>query len=356
MSISNSNHEGWYETVFLTGGFLSAVPGALAAICGLVLCVSPFVLAPPGNPGDIAESVLLAVLLTAGAAKFLAEASRARRVRSSLHIASGELEIRAGRGILRSTRAFGAVEVDRFLLTRTVGTEPPLFSAAVVPRPGIPVPIIDGDPDEASVRDVAVTLSRGMDVPLEDRRYDVSLRPEGAGPQAPARVAVFGEGPRTVLSWSYRDRLMPNLSLLALGVLAFLTFGLPRVVTPSVPVILALSALMLLVALGLLAHIVRTLTVRRVTLRSDAVRVERFFAGIPLVTRLAIFAEMKAVLVLRQGPLRKAVIRSSGQRTAVSLPFEDARVAGWLCARIHRAAHEAIRPKPAVARKREGEV
>jgi hypothetical protein len=356
MSISNSNHEGWYETVHVADGVLRAVPGRLAAAVGLALCISPFVLAFPTEPGDIAEGVLLALVLAAGAAKFLAEASRARRIRSSLHIASGELEVRAGRGILRSTRAFGAVEVDRFLLTRTVGVEPPLFSVAVVPRPGIPVPIVAGDPDEAKVRDVAVTLSRGMDVPLEDRRYDVSLRPEGAGPQAPARVAVFEEGRRTVFSWSYRDRLAPNLSLLALGFLAFLTFGLPRVVTPSVPVILALSALMLLTALGLLAHVVRTLTVRRVTLRPDAARVERFLAGVPLLTRLAIFAEMKAVLVLRQGPFRKAVIRSSGQRTAVSLPFEDPRVAGWLCTRIHRAAHDAIRPARAVARKREGEV
>jgi hypothetical protein len=240
--------------------------------------------------------------------------------------------------------------VDRFLLTRTVGREPPRFTAAVVAHPGVPVPVVSGDADEAQVRDVAVTLSRGMDVPLEDRRYDVSLKPEGAGPQAPARVAVYADGARTVFTWCYRDRLRPNLTLLAFGFLVFLTFGLPRMVTPAVPVILALSCLMLLTALGLLAHVIRTLSVRRVTLRPDAVRLERFLAGVPLLTRLALFGEMKAVLVMRQGPFRKAVIRSAGQRTAVSLPFEDPRLAGWLCSRIHRAAHDAIRPRRAGTR------
>jgi len=354
MSISIRNRSGWYETVFRTGGPLHAVPGALAAAAGLLLCVSPFILAPPDDAGDIVESVLLAVLLIAGAAKLLAEASRARRIRSSLHIASGELEVRAGRGPLASTRAFGAVEVDRFLLTRRGGSEPPLYSAAVVVRPGPPVPLIDGDPDEVQVRDVAVTLARGMDVPLEDRRYDVALRPDGAGPQAPARVAVFEEGPRVVFTWSYRDRLMPNLSLLALGMLAFLTFGLPRVATPAVPIIIALSTLMLAVALGLLAHVLRTSTVRRVTLRPDAVRVERHLAGVPLLTRLAIFSEMKAVLVLRRGPFATVVLRLEGRRTALSLPFEDPRMAGWLSGRIHRAAHDAVRPVRSAAR--EGKV
>ena len=350
MSITIRNHEGWYEATYRNGGGFPGLIRAIEAATGIFLCDSPVLLAPPTGPEGIAGSVLLVLLLGAAATKLLAEASRVRRIRSSLHVASGELEVRVGRGLLARTRAFGAVEVDRFLLSRREAVEPPSFVAAVVPQQGTPVPIIAGDPDEVTVRDVALTFSQGMDVPLEDRRYDVSLNSEGAGPQAPARVAVFGEGPRAVFTWSYRDQLKPTVGLLALGLVAFLAFGLPQIVEPALPWVLVSSAVMLALALALGAHVLRTMTTRRVTLRDDAVRVERHFAGIPMLSKLGIFAELKAVLLVRRGPFTSIILRSEGRRTAVSLPFEDPRVAGWLSGRIHRAAHDAIRPGRAAAR------
>jgi hypothetical protein len=235
------------------------------------------------------------------------------------------------------------VEVDRFLLTKKDGTEAARFSAAVVPMRGPPIPIVDGDADEGAVRDAALMLARGMDVPLEDRRYNVSLDAEGAGPQEPSRVAARDEGARVVFSWSYRDRLRPNVSLLALGLLGFLALGLPSLVTLPFPLVVGSACLMLVLALGIAAHTVRSLAVRRITLRPDAVRAERFIAGIPLLSRLALFIEMKAILLHRRGPFATVILRSEKQSTSVSLPFEDPRVAGWLSGRIHRAAHDANR-------------
>lgn len=343
MSISIRNHDGRYEATWRSGGGLPGLIRALEAATGLFLCASPVLLAPPTGPEGIAGCVLLVLLLGGAAAKLLAESSRARRIRASLHVASGELEVRAGRGILARTRAFGAVEVDQILLSRKDSAEPPDFVAAVVPRQGAPVPVVAGDPDEAAVRDVAVTFSRGMEVPLEDRRWDVSLTPDGASAQAPARIAVFGDGLRAVFTWSYRDQLRPTVGLLALGLVAFLAFGLPKIVEPGLVWVLVSSVVMLGLALALGAHVLRTMTIRRVTIRDDAVRVERHLAGIPMLSKLGIFAELKAVLLIRRGPFTSVVLRSEGRRTAVSLPFEDPRVAGWLSGRIHRAAHDAIR-------------
>lgn len=342
MSVETRHPEGRYEIVFRREGGGRGLLSVLAAALGILLAASPVVLAPPSTPDAIAGMTLLELLLLVSTLKFLAEMSRARRIVTSLHIASGELEVRAGRGLFAKTQALGAVEVDHFLLCRGEGPDAG-FTLSVVARLALPVPIVTEDRDELKVRDVALLLSQGMDVPLEDRRYDVTLRPEGAGPQAPSRVAVFDDGSRIVFTWSYRDRLRSGLSLLVLGTLAFLAFGLPAVIEPPVAVVIATAAVMTLLAIGLLIHVLRSLVVRRVTVREDAVRVERSLAGVPLLSHLALLPELKAILVLRKGGLARIVLRLSGRRTAVSLPFEDPRVAGWLSGRIHHAAHSAAK-------------
>jgi hypothetical protein len=342
MSVETRHPEGRYEIVFRREGGRWGFLSGLAAGLGVLLAASPAILATHWTTDSVAGLTLLEILLAVASLKFLAEASRARRITTSLHVASGELEVRAGRGIFAKTRALGAVEVDHFLLCRGEGADA-RFTLSVVPRLALPVPIVTADPDELKVRDVALLLSQGMDVTLEDRRYDVTLRPEGAGPQAPARVAVFDDGSRVVFTWAYRDRLRPGLSLLALGTLAFLAFGLPAVLSPPVAVVLVTAGVMVVLALGLLVHVLRSLTERRVTVREDAVRVERSIAGVPLLSHLALLPELKAILVLKKGGLARIVLRLSGRRTAVSLPFEDPRVAGWLSGRIHHAAHAAVK-------------
>jgi hypothetical protein len=342
MSVETRHPEGRYEIVFRREGGGRGRLSLLAAVVGILLAVAPVVLAPPATTDAIAGMTLLEILLLVATLKFLAEMSRARQIVTSLHIASGELEVRAGRGVFAKTQALGAVEVDHFLLCRSEGPDA-RFTLSVVARLALPVPIVTEDPDELKVRDVALLLSQGMDVSLEDRRYDVTLRPEGAGPQAPARVAVFDDGSRIVFTWSYRDRLRPGLSLLILGTLAFLAFGLPAVIEPPVAVVFATAGVMTLLAIGLLIHVLRSLVVRRVTVREDAVRVERSLAGVPLLSHLALLPELKAILVLKKGGLARIVLRLSGRRTAVSLPFEDPRVAGWLSGRIHHAAHSAAK-------------
>jgi hypothetical protein len=337
MPIETRSRDGRYQVVHRrrAPGVGSGLLGSAPALLGFALSFAPVFLTRPQTGVSLAGLVALQILIVAAGLKLLAEASRRERVVTTLLISPGEVEVRLGRGPFALTRAFGAVETDRFRLSRVSVGDAPLFSLVIVPVIGSPVPVVPADPDEGAVRDAALVLSGGMGAPLDDVRY---AAPGSAAP--PARVARSGDDERTVLSWSYRDRFRPRASMLALGVVAALSAAMPGLVGFGlllVPVVVA----DLFVALSLVVHALVTLSERRVVLRPESVRVERFLGGIPLTQRLVLFREIKAVLVLRRGPLATLHVRVEGGGRAAALPFEDPGVAGWLKLTIDREAHRA---------------
>jgi hypothetical protein len=340
MPVETRSREGRYVAIHRrhAGGVGSNLLRVLPAIIGVVLLAAPAFLARPVSGLSLAGLIALELLLAVGGYKLLAEASRRDRVVTTLHVASGEIEARFGRGLLSLTRAFGAVETDRFQLTRIEGGSGPLFTLALLPRFGPPVPVVGGDLDEVACRDVGLVLSQGMGVPLEDARYPGMVGAPGAG--TPARVGRSGGDPRTVLTWEYRDRFRPRASLLALGVIATLSGLLPILARWMGSTLILVALVILAMSVALAGHVLFTLVTRRVTLRPDAVRVERLLSAIPLVQRLAPYEEIKAVLVLRRGPLAALHLRLSGGRPGVVLPFEEPSLAGWLKLMIERAAHQ----------------
>jgi hypothetical protein len=316
--------------------------GRLLAGAGLLLVLAPATALPGAGAGVFFEILAGQLLLLAAAGKLLAESSRRNVVRTSLHVATGEVEVKAGRGPLSRTLAFGAVEVDRLLLARCGRADRPRYDLLLVPHSGGPVRIVTAEPDGAAALDLALVLSQGMNVAFEDRRLPA---PDPAGGQTPppARVAGSGEGARRVYTWDYRDRFRPEASLAALGGGAALAVVLPALSRQVGSLVVVPLLLLLGVALAVAGHAVRSLTIRRVVLRPDAVRVERQFASLSLVARLVLYSELKAVLLLPRGPVATVSLRAGSGARGVALPLEDPPVAAWLRHTIQRAAHDAGR-------------
>jgi len=334
MSISTRNIAGRMMVEWRRDGAAARLARAPAAL-GLLLVLSPALFAPELTGRSLTGMAIGQVLLLGAAWLLLAEGSRARRVRASLHVASGELEIRRGTGLLAAGEAWGAVEVDRVRLDRP---ETSAFRISLLVRVGPPVTVVPAESDEPLARDAAVLVAQGMGVPLEDLRY------RGAEPAAadrepsPGRVASLTRDRRQVFTWSYRDRFRPEATLLGAGAAFVVALLLPPVARAAGTAgLAAATGVVVLLSLGALAHVLTTLTVRRLTFRPDAVRLERSIFGLPLLSRVALFDELKAILVLRRGPLATLSLRTAG-RSGIALPFEDPKIAAWLRHRIGRAA------------------
>ncbi|MHC4471678.1 MAG: hypothetical protein ACYTDY_09175 [Planctomycetota bacterium] len=338
MPIETRSREGRYEVIHRrhAGGAWSRLLRAALPWLGLALLATPVLLTRPESGLSLGGLVALQILVAVAGVKLLAETYRRERAVTTLFIASGEVEVRRGRWPLGVARALGAVETDELKLTRQEGDRTPLFSVDIVPLLGPPVPVITADPDEGACRDAALVLSQGMAVPLSDTRYGT---PEGAAP--PVRMARCGDDRRTVLTWSYRDRFRPGASLLALGSVTAISALLPVLADRVGLLLVPIVVVDLLLALALAVHVLVTLTERKVTLRPDAIRVERFLSAIPLLQRLILYREIKAILVFRRGSLASLKVRLEGGGRGVALPFEEARVAGWLKLTIDREAHQA---------------
>jgi len=334
MSIAITSRDGRFEVRFRSepGSASVRVTRVMAVGAGLLLLA---VLPAVGfRVRGFAPALVVAAIASAVVAwKLLAEASRRERLLACLHIAAGELEIRSGRWPFRLMRAFGAVEVDRVRLARTPRGKRQLFSAYLIVRSGPPVELVWSEPDESACREVALVVSQGMAVPLEDRRY-----PGGLEEEDPPRVARLQEDRLTVLCWDARDRLRPRACLVGLGAIAALFSPLFADRVPPLASIL-LSVAVLAIAVAILVHVLAALSSRRVTLRPDAVRVERRIGGVPLFQRLILYEDLKAVVVRRRLLLAAVHFRVQGRSPGPVLPFEEPALAGWLKSTVERAAH-----------------
>ncbi len=339
MPVITRNRDGRYEAVIRrdAAGLPVRILRALPAGAGLgFLAAAALALAPAPGPALLAFAAA-GTFPALAAYALLAAASRRDLTVLSLHVATGELRLRTGRGLFAKRRALGSVEVDRLRIERRIRDGICRFRLDARLHGGECVPLIRDERDEAAVRDVALTLSQGAAVPLEDLRYETG--PGGARP--PARVEESGEERRRVYSWGYRDRFRPRLVLLGLGLLAAGTAGLPRL--GSGPVLVLPSVCLVLLGFLLGSHVLACLTTRRLILRDDAVRVERSLGALSLLRRMARYAELKAVLVLGRGSRAVLHLRLAGGRPGVVLPFEEPSVAGWMKRTIERAAHSAGR-------------
>jgi hypothetical protein len=337
MSIDTRSREGRYEAVYRRERPAPAlrVLHVFAAATGTTLLLAPVLRV---DAGSILSVIGIAALLAPlGTVAFLlaAEASRRERVVASLHVASGELKVRSGRGPFAKTRALGCVEVDGIALVR--GPSARTFRLLALVSDGTTMELLPGDADESALRDFGLALSQGMSVPLDDRRYAETTLVPRADRELPPRVtASLGDRNRTY-AWEYRDRLRPRLVLLFLGIFVAGATALPALGIWLIGPAIALTGL----GLGLSAHVVASLTRRRVTQAEDSVHVERRLSGLPLLSRLAPFESLKAVLVFRKGPLAVLHLRTAGGVPGIALPFEDPSLAGWLKTTIERAAHDA---------------
>ncbi|MCU0724949.1 MAG: hypothetical protein MUE73_04040, partial [Planctomycetes bacterium] len=121
------------------------IAGALAAGLGFLLLFTPMA---GRSPSEVALLLPAQALLLLAGVRLLASILRRGRLASSLHVASGELEVRAGRGPLSARRAFGAVDADHLLLTGETAGETRQFRLAVITRAGPPVLLCGDEPDE----------------------------------------------------------------------------------------------------------------------------------------------------------------------------------------------------------------
>jgi hypothetical protein len=303
---------------------------------GLLLLLTPLLPPLPRGAAALLPAAAVAALLVL-AFRLLAAASRRAVTRSSLHVASGEVAVREGRGPFARERAFGVLEVDHVLLSRTGGVEDPTFCVSLVTRAGPAAAVTGDEVDEGACRDAAVLLAEGLLVPLTDRRYEAV----GRGP--PPRVALLGDARRRVFAWNYRDRLRPRALLLVLGALAAAGRFLPALAPVLGPALVVPAAAVVVVALGACAHLVTSAAGRRLTLLPDAVRVARSLGGVTLASRTVPFERVAAVLAHPRGPFASLTIRRDDRRPAAVLPFEEPCVAGWLKGTIEGAVHDAAR-------------
>lgn len=347
MPLETTNREGRYEVRLRPSA--GAGRRAAMAAAGVALCLTPLVHLPGAVVASLPELLGAQAILLLAAFRLLASASRRSSVVASLHVATGEVEIVRGRGPLARTVAFGSVEVDRFLLARSGAADRAACDLLLVPRSGAPVPVLGSVEDEAAALDAGITLSRGMDVPLDDRRWPEAPDPAGGESAPPSRVARIPDGARRIYAWDYRDRFRPLASLLALGTAAAIATAMPALAAAGRWLVAVPALLLLAIGLGLATHALRTLATRRVILRPDAVRIERHLGSIPLGSRLLLYGELKAVLLLARGPLATVSVRTTAGRRGGSLPLEDAQVAGWLRNILLRAAHDAGRRKTHLA-------
>ena len=156
-------------------------------------------------------------------------------------------------------------------------------------------------------------------------------------------MARLGADRRAVFVWTYRDRFRPRAALLSLGLCALSGRLLPLLVRPLGMALLLPAGVALVIALGFAAHVVACATVRRLTLRPDAVRVERILAGFPLASRVVPFERVAAIIVTARGPFCSVQVRRDDRRAGAVLPFEDPVVAAWLKSVIENAVHAAAR-------------
>ncbi len=310
---------------------------AAGSAAGVLLVLCPLV---PPWPGSAAAACCVAAataVLLASAVRLLAAASRRGVRRSLLHVASGELTVREGRGLFARERTFGVLEVDHVLLDRTGGVEEPTFRVSLSTRAGPAAALTGDETDEGACRDAAVLVAEGMGVSLADRRYEAS------GRGAPARVVVLGDGRQRIFAWDYRDRLRPRGLLLALGLLAAAGRFLPALAPVMGGALLVPAAVAVAVALGAAAHLLTAVAERRLTLRPDAVRVTRSLGGVTLANRTVPYERVAAVLARPRGPFASLQIRRDDRRPAAVLPFEEPCIAGWLKGTIEGAVHGAAR-------------
>jgi hypothetical protein len=311
------------------------VAGTVAAAAGTLLLFTPLL----GR--SLLEMALLlpveGILLLAGL-NLLAASSRRGRVRSTLHVGSGELEVRSGRGLLAGRQAFGAVDADHLLLSREGAGEEARFRLAVVTRSGPPVWLCGGEADEEALARAGLTFAQGMGLPFVDRRW-----PDAAGRGLPGRVARLGDDRLGVFVWTYGDRFRPRAALFVLGLLAGASRGLPLLAPALGAGLLLPAAAVVAAGLGEAAHVVVASAVRRVTLRSEAVRVERLWGGLPLMSRTVPFERLAAVLLCPRGPWVSVRFRRDDRKTAATLPFEDPAVAAWLRLTVEQAVHAAAK-------------
>lgn len=306
---------------------------AAASVTGMVLLLTPALFTEWGSGLSLAFMVTVELLLLWAGFRLLREGSGHDFRCIRLHVASGEMEIRRGRGLLAASRALGAVEIECLVLG--LCGEAGSFAVTAITRGGPPVTLIPGDRDEAACRELALFLAQGMGVPLLDRRYP---DPEGKR-DAPVRVGCTGDGRRTVYRWCYRDRFHPRVVLLGVGIVAALSSVLPLLAREFGPLMILPAVADTLIALGLAVHTLAALTERRVILRGDALRVERQIGPVPLVQRLIDFDSLAGIIVLRKGLWCAVFLRLAGDRAGVVLPFEKFEVAAWLKSVLEGAAH-----------------
>ena len=332
MPVETANREGRFEVRARRhlAGRAGALVRGLIPLSAIALMVLPAIIVQPASGLALGALSALWVVFAAAAAWLGTEASRREHVLLRLHIAVGELEVRFGRGPFAYTRAYGPVEVEGIRLDRGTTSG---FSVLLVPRTGTPVLLLEDMDDELECREVALVLSQGIGVPLDDRRFATQGR-------LPGRVGRLGDGRRTVFSWDYRDRFRPLGVLVGLAVVTCVAACLPWLGSRLGNGMLLVAGADVVLALGLLAHAVATLTVRRITVRDDAVRVERIFFSVPLMQEVVRFTDLTAVVVLRRGALTAVHIRASAGPRSLILPFEEPRTAAWLKAEIDKAAHE----------------
>ncbi len=89
MSVATRNPEGRYEIVFERDGIGARLLFLIDAVVGISLALAPIFLTPLTTTDAIAGIVLLEIILAAAALKLVAEGSRALRIATSLHVASG---------------------------------------------------------------------------------------------------------------------------------------------------------------------------------------------------------------------------------------------------------------------------
>ncbi len=316
----------------------------VASVAGVGLLFTPAFFSEWGSGLSLAFLVTIELLLLRAGFRLLREGSGHDYRCIRIHVASGEMELRRGRGPFSATRALGAVEIECLVLG--LGGEAAAFALTAITRGGPPVTLIPGDSDEAGCRELALTLAQGMGVPLLDRRYP---DPEGQK-DAPVRVGCTGDGRRTVYRWCYRDRFHPRLVLLGLGIVAALSSVLPLLARETGAAMILPAVLDTLLALGLAVHTFASLTERRMILRNDALRVERQLGPMPLLQRLIDFDSLAGIVVLRKGAWCAVFLRLAGGRTGVALPFEEFEVAAWLKATLEGAVHGVGRRRVAAIR------
>ena len=335
MSIVTTNRDGFFDTTWHPDVPVGKrILGAAASLAGLLLLLTPMLVAEWGSGLSLALTLTVEFLIIWAGIRLLREASGERSRRIRLHVASGEMELRRGSGLLRGTRAYGAVEIECLVLG--LREKAGAFTVSLITRGGPPVTLIPGDSDEAACREITLLLAQGMGGPLLDRRYPA---PEGRK-DAPIRVGKTGDGRRTVYRWRYRDRFRPRAVLLGLGLVVALSSLLPTLAR-EIGVAMILPAVAdTLLALGLAVHAIAALTERRVTVRGDAIRVERHLGPVPLKQSLIEFDSLAGIIVIRKGMWCAVLLRLAGGRTGFVLPFEEFETAAWLKSVLEGVVHE----------------